>query len=365
MWNPDTNVWRGLASVHEPRLYHSTSLVLPDGRVVVGGGGSLTGTIDHRNLEFFSPPYLFKGPRPTITSAPSQVDYRQSLVIGSSSGADIRKVSLIRMAAVTHTLDMDQHYLDLPFTTSGASLNVSAINDPNSAPPGEYMLFIVDGNGVPSTAATLRLGGTPPAPTPTPSATATPTATGTPLVTSTPTPTATATPSVSSTATPTPTVQASSGTFGNTHIGATVDSGDSNFMNGSRITTGAVGVTARSISAYVASTDNSSTNRSFQVAIYSDMNGSPGTFVASSASGTLAANAWNSLPISASLAPNTSYWLMYNTNGRSSSVNNMRMDAGTTGQGAFSTSRVNFGTWPSSFGPATLGGWSWSIYLSY
>jgi len=363
VWNPDTNVWQDLASVHEPRLYHSTSLVLPDGRVVVGGGGSLPGTIDHRNLEYFSPPYLFKGPRPTISSAPAQLDYGQTLTIRTASAANIRKVSLIRTAAVTHTLDMDQHYLELPFTTSGASLSVSALNDPNSAPPGEYMLFIVDGNGVPSTAATLRLGGTPPAPTPTPSATATPTATPTPLVTSTPTPTPTATPSVSSTATPT--VQASSGTFGNTHIGATVDSGDSNFMNGSRITTGAVGVTARSISAYVASTDSSTTNRSFQVAIYSDVNGSPGTLVASSASGALVANTWNSLPISASLAPNTSYWLMYNTNGRSSSVNNMRMDSGATGQGAFSTSPMNFGTWPSSFGPATVGAWSWSIYLSY
>jgi len=366
VWNPDTNGWTGLAAVHEPRLYHSTSLLLPDGRVVVGGGGSLPGTLDHRNLEFFSPPYLFRGPRPAISSAPAAVDYGQTFTIGTPTATEIRKVSLVRMAAVTHTIDMDQHYLELPFTAGANSLNVAAITDPNSAPPGEYMLFVVDANGVPSTAAIVRLGGTPPATAPTPTATATGTATRTPTPTATATPgtpAPTATPT--STATPTPTVVSGSGTLGNTHIGATIDSGDSNFLNGSRITTGPVSVAARSISVFVAGLDSATTNRAFQVAIYADANGSPGALVASSASGTLTANAWNTLPISASLAPNTRYWLMYNTNGRSAAVNNMRMDPGSAAQGAFSSSRVTFGTWPLTFGPATLGAWSWSIYLSY
>jgi len=70
VWNPDTNTWTTLAAVHEPRLYHSTSALLPDGRVVVGGGGSLPPNVDHRNVEYFSPPYLFKGARPRITAAP-------------------------------------------------------------------------------------------------------------------------------------------------------------------------------------------------------------------------------------------------------------------------------------------------------
>ncbi len=371
VWSPSGNTWTALAAVHEARLYHSTSLVLPDGRVVVGGGGSLPGTGDHRNLEFYSPPYLFKGPRPSIVSAPTQVNYGQAFSVGSPDAAAVSRIALIRLAAVTHTVDMDQHYLELPFTPSGTSLSVSAITDANSAPPGEYMLFIVNGAGVPSTAAILRLGGSVPAgtPTPTPTATAISTVTSTPTVTLTPTATATrtATPSPvpGATATSTPTPLPLSGTLGNTHIGATIDTGDSNSLNGSRVTTGAAPITARSISAYVAGVDSSTSNRSFQVAIYADVAGRPGALVASSATGTLTANAWNTLSVTASLAPNTSYWLMYNTNGRTSTVNNMRMDPGSAGQGAYSTGAVTYGTWPSTFPAATVGAWAWSIYLSY
>jgi len=286
----------------------------------------------------------------------------------------------VRMASVTHTLDMDQRYLELPFVAGSNTLTVSAATDANSAPPGEYMLFIVDANGVPSTAAIMRLGGSTPASTPTPTATPTaigtrtptPSATATRTPTTTPTATVTATPMASVTATPststptaTPTITSGGGTLGNTHIGATIDTGDSNYMNGSRITTGGAATATRSISVYVASIDSASANRAFQVAIYADANGSPGAVVATSASGTLVANAWNTLPISTTLAPNTSYWLMYNTNGRSAAVNNMRMDPGNTNQGAYSAARVTYGTWPATFGQPVRGPWAWSIYLSY
>src|SRR5262249_57578225 len=100
---PDQVVGQDLASVPEPRLYHSTSLVLPDGRVVVGGGGSLPGTIDHRNLEYFSPPYLFKGPRPTISSAPDQVDYGQTLTIRTPPPPHTPTLSLIPTTPASHT----------------------------------------------------------------------------------------------------------------------------------------------------------------------------------------------------------------------------------------------------------------------
>jgi hypothetical protein len=363
---------------------------------VVGGGGSLPRTLDHRNLEFFSPPYLFKGPRPEITSAPTTVEYGQQITIGTPAAASIRKLSLVRMASVTHTLDMDQHFLELPFVPNANTLTANVATDGNSAPPGEYMLFIVDGSGVPSTAAILRLGGSSPAATPTatPTVTATPTMTRTPTVTptrtasatptNTPSPTATPTPSATATpgspvpsATPTPTLSPTAtatatstvvvggGTLGNTHIGATVDSGDSNYLNGSRISTGAGAVATRSISVYVASIDSATGSRAFQVAIYADANGSPAALVARSASGTLAPNAWNTLPISVTLAPNTSYWLMYNTNGRTAAVNNMRMDPGGANQGAYSAARVPFGTWPATFGQSVRGPWAWSIYLSY
>lgn len=100
--------------------------------------------------------------------------------------------------------------------------------------------------------------------------------------------------------------------------------------------------------------------RSFQVAIYSDNSSRPGNLVTSSATGTLIANSWNTLAVAATLIANTSYWLMYNTNGLSSGVNNMRMDNGD--QGAWSNSSTSFGAWPSVFGLSTLALQNWSIY---
>jgi hypothetical protein len=169
---------------------------------------------------------------------------------------------------------------------------------------------------------------------------------------------------VSATATSTPTASAST-TLGNTHIGVTLDTGDSNNMNGSCIRTPGQAIAARSITVYVAGIDSSSSNRSYQLAIYTDNTGRPGALVAASATGTLTANAWNTLPITATLAPNANYWLIYNTNGRNSTVNNMRYDSSPPGCGAYSSGSAPFGTWPASFGAAVLGPWSWSIYLTY
>jgi hypothetical protein len=163
----------------------------------------------------------------------------------------------------------------------------------------------------------------------------------------------------------TPTPLPPNGTLGNTNIGAIVDSGDSNSMTGSRVTTGAQPITTRSISVRVANIDGGAANRAFQVAIYADVNGRPGTLVASSTSGTLVANSWNTRPITTTLSPNTTYWLMYNTNGRKPSVNNMRYDNGTVGSGASASGAVAFGTWPSTFGSSVTDSRRFSIYLAY
>jgi hypothetical protein len=132
-------------------------------------------------------------------------------------------------------------------------------------------------------------------------------------------------------------------------------------MNGSRIVVGSRSLTTSSISAYVGAIDAAPRNQ-FSLAIYSDNNGKPGSLVAKTASGTLTANSWNTLPITVALNANTAYWLFYNTNSGSVSLNNLYLanDPNQVGAYAFAT----FGTWPTSFGTPTMGGWRYSIYLS-
>ena len=154
------------------------------------------------------------------------------------------------------------------------------------------------------------------------------------------------------------TAGASAPRFGHDQEGGSLDSGDMNYMNGSRFVNGASPLTVNQVSVYLRSMQAAPANQ-YQVAIYTDANGSPGTLVASSTSGTLTANAWNSRPVTATLAPGTAYWLMYNTNGD----NNMSYDTGSANQGAWSQPRP-YGTWPSTFGPSTRWTAKYSIYAS-
>jgi hypothetical protein len=151
---------------------------------------------------------------------------------------------------------------------------------------------------------------------------------------------------------------------GSTTIGSSLDSGDSHALNGSRVRTSAGGQIA-SMAVYVGSVDSSSANRQYQLAIYTDNAGRPGTLLARSAAGTLVGNAWNTLGVSASLQSSTNYWLMFNTNGRSSAVNNMRYTSGSAGQGAFSTAPVTFGTWSAMAPAVTLDNLVFSVFATF
>jgi len=161
LWNPVTGQWKTLAAMQITRQYHSTALLLPDGRVLSSGGG-ICGTCDQvgylaKNAEIFSPPYLFKAdgtlaPRPVIGSAPASTTYGAAMDVATANPASIRKVALVRLGAVTHSDNMEQRYIPLSFTAGATSLTATVPANANLAPPGFYMLFIIDANGVPSVA---------------------------------------------------------------------------------------------------------------------------------------------------------------------------------------------------------------------
>lgn len=157
LWDPATGKWTTLASNAVTRGYHGTSLLLPDGRVLNAGSGEGAGAPDERNAELFAPPYLFRGPRPEITNAPSEVSYGAHFRIETPQASAITHVSLIRLGAVTHAFDQNQRFLHLAFTADASGLTVTAPSEPNRAPPGHYMVFILNGSDVPSVARIVRL----------------------------------------------------------------------------------------------------------------------------------------------------------------------------------------------------------------
>jgi Domain of unknown function (DUF1929)/Bacterial Ig domain len=159
LWSPTTESWTTMASMSAPRLYHSEAVLLPDGRILMSGGGRFDDNnypTDQFSAEFFAPPYLFKGQRPVITSAPSQLSYGQNFTVQTPDATRIAKVSLIRFGSVTHAIDMSQRFLPLSFSVGTGSLTITAPVNANLAPPGNYMLFLVDTNGVPSVAAIVH-----------------------------------------------------------------------------------------------------------------------------------------------------------------------------------------------------------------
>ena len=183
LWEPPTGGtpggrWTTLASssLSIPRVYHSTAVLLPDTRVLImGGNGNL-----QRTSEIYSPPYLFKGARPTIGSElPNFVAYGQTFVVPVTSDVtQIAKVTMLRLSSVTHAFNMSQYIntwtkgsipSTLTFSQVAGGLNlvapsaaaVESSTAPAVAPPGPYMLFILNESGVPSDAKIVKVGSDP------------------------------------------------------------------------------------------------------------------------------------------------------------------------------------------------------------
>jgi Domain of unknown function (DUF1929)/Kelch motif len=180
LWNPATGTWTTLQAEQVTRQYHSTALLLPDGRVLSSGGG-ICGDCDAagylaRNAQVLTPPYLFKkdgsgqlAPRPEITAvAAAALPYNAPFWISMPDPASIGKVGLVRLGAVTHSVNMEQRYVPLNFSAGAGTINATSPANANIAPPGVYMLFAIGTDGVPSVARMVRLDPTAPVPPPAP-----------------------------------------------------------------------------------------------------------------------------------------------------------------------------------------------------
>jgi len=161
IWSPTTGQWTMHASGQIARLYHSIALLLPDGSVLVGGGGA-PGPLINTNAELFFPPYLFAedgswAVRHRIVAATTAADPGTPIELQVQGPRPIARVSLVKFGAVSHQVNFEQRFVELPFTADGDRLTARLPANAGDLPPGFWMVFALDDRGVPSMAATLRV----------------------------------------------------------------------------------------------------------------------------------------------------------------------------------------------------------------
>ncbi len=167
LWDPHSGAWTSMADEAVERCYHSTSVLLPDGRVFSGGGGEYAPVVGvnqgnppvntHANCQLFSPPYLFRGARPVISQAPAKVAYGATFDVGTPAPNEITQISWIRLPSVTHSFDQNQRINFLAFQRGANKVTVTAPANGNVCPPGHYMLFLLNQKKVPSIAAIIQI----------------------------------------------------------------------------------------------------------------------------------------------------------------------------------------------------------------
>jgi len=166
LYDPVSNTFSSAGANAYPRLYHSVALLLPDATVWFAGGNPSRGSYV-KQMEIYKPAYLFnpdgtQATRPSITSAPASVGYGDSFTVNTPD--NIASVVLVRNGTVTHAFGMDQREVGLSFIAGSGSLTVTAPPNGNIAPPGYYMLFLLNQSGVPSVASFIQITNAPATP---------------------------------------------------------------------------------------------------------------------------------------------------------------------------------------------------------
>ena len=170
LWDPRTDSWTLMDTELIDRCYHSTAVLLPDGRVMSAGGGEYQPdrrlqandpADSHLTAQIFSPPYLFKGPRPVVQNAPTEIRYGQQFEVVTPNARQIKMVSLVRLSSVTHSFNPNQRINFLTSSAGAKSMTITAPADANVCPPGHYLLFLLDQAGVPSLGQVVKVTGAP------------------------------------------------------------------------------------------------------------------------------------------------------------------------------------------------------------
>ncbi len=171
LYDPSSNSFSSAGANSYPRLYHSVALLLPDATVWSAGSNPSRGSWES-HMEIYQPAYLFNSDgslatRPTIASAPSNITWGGQFTVSTPDAANISQAVLMRPGSSTHAFDMDQRLVGMTFSAGSGSLTITGPPNNKIAPPGYYMLFLLNKNGVPSVASFVLLGssGSNPAPT--------------------------------------------------------------------------------------------------------------------------------------------------------------------------------------------------------
>ncbi len=167
IWNPATGTWTLGASAAQIRVYHSATLLLPNGTILSTGGGA-PGPVNNQNAEVYYPPYLFRtvagaaqlAPRPVLTGI-NALGFAHGAAVQvelADAATTISRLVLVANGTVTHSFNSSQRFIEIPFTQAADRIDATLPASANNAPPGYYQLYALDAAGVPSRAVIISIG---------------------------------------------------------------------------------------------------------------------------------------------------------------------------------------------------------------